>query len=48
MHRGNYSAAYPVEVDKCLMCSLVWFDKGELEAFQYMLETKGVIPDGWD
>jgi Zn-finger nucleic acid-binding protein len=48
MYRGDYSEAYPVEVDKCLACSLVWFDKDELEMFQYMLETKGVTPDGWD
>jgi heat shock protein HtpX len=48
MQRSLYSAVYPVEVDKCLMCGAVWFEKGELEAFQYMLETKGVIPEGWD
>jgi Zn-finger nucleic acid-binding protein len=48
MHRSEYSGVYPVVVDKCLMCSLVWFEKDELETFQYMLETKGVIPDGWD
>ena len=48
MYRGDYSAALPVEVDKCLICSLVWFDKDELEIFQYMLESKHVAPDGWD
>jgi heat shock protein HtpX len=48
MYRGRYSVTYPVEVDKCLMCSLIWFDRDEIEMFQYLLETKGVIPDGWD
>jgi heat shock protein HtpX len=48
MERGDYSAVYPVEVDRCMMCGLIWFDKNELELFQYMLESKGIIPDGWD
>jgi heat shock protein HtpX len=48
MKRGDYSDAYPVEVDKCLTCGMIWFDRDELETFQYMLETKGIVPEGWE
>jgi heat shock protein HtpX len=48
MQRGDYSGTYPVEVDRCLMCGMVWFEQDELETFQYMLETKGVVPEGWE
>ncbi len=48
MRRGDYSGTYPVEVDKCLVCGMVWFERDELETFQYMLETKGVVPEGWE
>ena len=48
MQRGDYSSTYPVEVDRCLTCGMVWFEKDELETFQYMLETKGVVPEGWE
>jgi len=48
MQRGDYSDTYPVEVDRCSACGMVWFDKDELETFQYMLEKKGVVPEGWD
>ncbi len=48
MQRGDYSGTYPVEVDRCVMCGMVWFEQDELETFQYMLETKGVVPEGWE
>jgi Zn-finger nucleic acid-binding protein len=48
MQRCDYSGTYPVEVDRCLMCGMIWFEQDELETFQYMLETKGVVPEGWE
>lgn len=38
MVRSFYSYAYYVEVDKCLYCGSVWFDKDELEILQYIVE----------
>lgn len=40
MLRTFYTIAYRVEVDKCLMCGVVWFDKDELEVLQYLLEDR--------
>ena len=39
MIRMFYTAAYPVEVDKCLNCGYVWFDKDELEILQCLIEN---------
>lgn len=38
MMRMFYTAAYHVEIDKCLYCGLIWFDKDELEALQCLIE----------
>ncbi len=38
MIRKFYSPAYPIEVDKCWSCGMVWFDKDELEILQYLIE----------
>ena len=38
MLRMFYTEAYRVEVDKCLACGLVWFDKDELEILQYLID----------
>lgn len=38
MMRMFYTAAYPVEIDKCFSCSRLWFDRDELEILQYMIE----------
>ena len=38
MQRRFYSLAYGVEVDVCIYCGIIWFDKDELEILQYMVE----------
>ena len=38
MMRMFYTEVYHVEVDKCFMCGLVWFDGDELEVLQYLIE----------
>jgi heat shock protein HtpX len=38
MRRGFYNYQYLIEVDKCVRCSMVWFDKNELEMIQYLIE----------
>jgi len=40
MHRQFFVYSYPVEIDRCIMCSGVWFDKNELELLQYIFEHK--------
>ena len=40
MKRRFYSAIYPIEIDDCIHCHLIWFDKNELEVLQYMIEKK--------
>ena len=40
MRRQFFVQSYPVEVDRCLRCSGVWFDALELELLQYMYEHK--------
>ena len=41
MVRQLYDRAHPVEIDKCLFCGKVWFDRNELEILQYFRdETK--------
>ncbi|MBI5150852.1 MAG: M48 family metalloprotease [Candidatus Omnitrophica bacterium] len=42
-HKGKmipmfYTAAYHVEIDKCLYCGSIWFDKNELEVLQCLIE----------
>lgn len=36
--RGFYTAAYPIEIDRCLACGFIWFDHDELEVLQCMIE----------
>ena len=38
MMRMFYTAAYHVEIDKCLYCGSIWFDKDELEVLQCLIE----------
>jgi len=33
-----YSDAYRIEIDKCVFCGNIWFDKDELEVLQYLVE----------
>ena len=40
MLRMFYTAAYHVEIDKCLYCGSIWFDKDELEVLQCLIETR--------
>ncbi|MFA5060617.1 MAG: M48 family metalloprotease [Candidatus Omnitrophota bacterium] len=38
MVRMFYSAVYPIEIDKCIFCGKLWFDRHELEILQYRIE----------
>jgi heat shock protein HtpX len=38
MTRRFINQRYPIEIDKCRICSQVWFDKDELETLQYLYE----------
>ena len=38
MERGFFTYGLPVIIDKCLKCGNIWFDKGELEMLQYLIE----------
>ncbi|HOW36606.1 MAG TPA: zinc metalloprotease HtpX [Candidatus Omnitrophota bacterium] len=38
MVRMFYSLVYDVEIDKCIFCGFIWFDKDELEILQYLVE----------
>ncbi|RLC35399.1 MAG: hypothetical protein DRZ76_00255 [Candidatus Nealsonbacteria bacterium] len=40
MHRQFFVYSYPVEIERCLFCSGVWFDKQELEILQYLFENQ--------
>lgn len=40
MVRKFYSYAYHVEIDRCQRCRLVWFDSGELEILQNLIELE--------
>ncbi len=39
MNRMFYTMAYQVEVDKCFLCGMIWFDRDELEVLQCLVET---------
>lgn len=46
MNRMFFTAAYPVEIDKCFMCGRIWFDRDELEILQVFIESQGLAaPD---
>lgn len=38
MMRRHYDYDYAVEVDRCLTCDLIWFERDELEALQILVE----------
>jgi len=40
MHRQFFVYSYPVEIDRCVSCSGIWFDKDELEVLQYIYQHK--------
>ncbi len=44
MTRRFINARYPVEVDRCKACALVWFDRDELEILQCLYESDQTIP----
>jgi Zn-finger nucleic acid-binding protein len=39
MTRMFYNLAYPVEIDKCYTCDLLWFDPDELAVLQYLIDN---------
>ena len=38
MRRMFFNAYYPVEIDKCPGCGMMWFDQDELEILQCLFE----------
>jgi Zn-finger nucleic acid-binding protein len=40
MMRRHYSYEHAVEVDRCVACDLIWFEKDELEALQILVERQ--------
>lgn len=46
MMRNFYTLAYLVEVDRCIFCDGVWFDKDELEVVQYLIENATTVKQG--
>jgi heat shock protein HtpX len=48
MFRTFYSGAYLIEIDRCGICGLTWFDADELEMLQCLIENKitGTIGTG--
>ncbi|MGW8272770.1 MAG: M48 family metalloprotease [Thermodesulfovibrionales bacterium] len=40
MTRTFFSLAYLVEIDRCSMCGIMWFDQDELEMLQCMVENR--------
>jgi Zn-dependent protease with chaperone function/Zn-finger nucleic acid-binding protein len=40
MMRRHYSYEYAVEIDHCVRCDLIWFEKDELEALQVLVERQ--------
>jgi len=40
MMRKFYSLAYLIEIDRCSLCNLTWFDADELEMLQCIIENK--------
>jgi len=48
MRRQFFVYSYPVEIDRCIYCGGVWFDRLELEILQYIYEHKERFFDGRD
>jgi len=44
MFRTFYSLAYMIEIDRCGVCGVTWFDPDELEMLQCIIENK-ITPD---
>jgi hypothetical protein len=40
MLRTFYSLAYLVEIDRCSLCHMTWFDADELEMLQCLIENR--------
>ena len=40
MMRRHYSYEHAIEVDQCVRCDLIWFEKDELEALQILVERQ--------
>jgi heat shock protein HtpX len=40
MTRGVWNAVFPIAVDRCQACGLVWFDRDELEVLQILIERR--------
>ena len=40
MFRTFYSYAYLIEIDRCSICRLTWFDVDELEMLQCLIENR--------
>lgn len=40
MLRTFYSLAYLIEIDRCSLCNITWFDADELEMLQCLIENK--------
>jgi hypothetical protein len=40
MRRQFFVYSYPVEIDRCISCDGIWFDKEELEILQYIYQKK--------
>jgi Zn-finger nucleic acid-binding protein len=40
MLRTFYSLAYLIEIDRCNVCNITWFDADELEMLQCVIENK--------
>lgn len=44
MHRTFYSLAYLIEIDRCNVCKVTWFDLDELEMLQCLIENR-IVPN---
>jgi Zn-dependent protease with chaperone function/Zn-finger nucleic acid-binding protein len=40
MMRGHYNYEFAVEIDRCALCDLTWFEKDELEVLQILVERQ--------
>ena len=38
MLRRFYTEVYRIQIDKCIYCKYIWFDKDELEILQFLIE----------
>ncbi len=45
MRKQLFNRFYPIEVDKCMSCGLIWFDRDELEIMQCIYETRNFNPN---